>query len=237
MRGPALQGAGLHALRGQGHIPSHRGAVLRDRDDAQETVLDLAAVVGRVRGMLFEPDATLAAHGVPAPNWRIVVREHALPVLVLTSIGAFLLLALLLSVSNIQTPIGLLVLFLAVRVAVNLAGLFIMAAVVRFYAGMFGATASFDAAFTLVALAMTPVYVAEMLGPGIQLLLSGPAAVLLVLLAIGYALTILYRGTGMVLRVPQEQRGAHFGLTLVTLVVLMMLLGLLLGPYILPMPA
>ncbi len=56
--------------------------------------MDLAAVVGRVRGMLFEPDATLAAHGVPAPNWRVVVREHALPVLILTSIGAFLLAAL-----------------------------------------------------------------------------------------------------------------------------------------------
>jgi hypothetical protein len=112
-----------------------------------------------------------------------------------------------------------------------------MAAVVRFYAGMFGAIANFDAAFTLVALAMTPVYVAEMLGPGVQLVLSGAAAVLLVLLAIGYALTLLYRGTGLVLRVPQEQRGAHFGLTLVTLVVLMLLLGLLLGPYLLPMPA
>jgi len=202
-----------------------------------ETVLDLAAVVGRVRGMLFEPDATLASHGVPAPSWRVVVREHALPVLVLTSIGAFLLLALQSSVSDLDTPIGLLVLILAARVVSNLAGLFIMAAVVRFYAGMFGAIASFDAAFTLVALAMTPVYVAEMLSPGAQLLMSGPAAVLLVLLAVGYALAILYRGTGLVLRVPQEQRGAHFGLTLVTLVVLMMLFGLLLGPYILPMPA
>lgn len=199
--------------------------------------MDLAAVVGRVRGMLLEPDATLAAHGVPAPSWRIVVREHALPVLVLTSIGALLLLMLQAAASDVETPIGLLVLLLVARMVSNLAGLFIMAAVVRFYAGMFGAIASFDAAFTLVALAMTPVYVAEMLSPGAQLLLSGPAAVLLVLLAIGYALTILYRGTGLVLRVPQEQRGAHFGLTLVTLVVLMMLLGLLLGPYILPMPA
>lgn len=199
--------------------------------------MDLAAVVGRVRGMLLEPDATLAAHGVPAPGWRIVVREHALPVLILTSIGAFLLLALLLSVSDVETPIGLLLLLLVARMLVNLAGLFVMAAVIRFYAGMFGAIANFDAAFTLVALAMTPVYVAEMLSPGVQLLLSGPAAVLLVLLAIGYSLTILYRGTGLVLRVPQEQRGAHFGLTLVTLVVLMLLLGLLLGPYILPTPA
>ncbi|TSD83936.1 hypothetical protein FFK22_035150 [Mycobacterium sp. KBS0706] len=199
--------------------------------------MDLAAVVGRVRGMLFEPDATLAAHGVPAPGWRMVVREHALPVLVLTSIGAFLLLALLLSVSDVETPIGLLVLILAGRVVANLASLFVMAAVVRFYAGMFGAAASFDAAFVLVALAMTPVYVAEMLGPGVQLLLSGAAAMLLALLAFGYALTIFYRGSGLVLRVPQEQRGAHFGLTLVTLVVLMLLLGLLLGPFILPMPA
>ncbi|MGK9170113.1 hypothetical protein KXR53_27615 [Inquilinus limosus] len=199
--------------------------------------MDLAAVLGRVRGMLFEPDATLASHGVPAPSWRVVVREHALPVLILTSIGAFLLLSLLLSTSETGTPIGLLVLFLAGRVVVNLAGLFVMAAVVRFYAGMFGATAGFDAAFVLVALAMTPVYVAEMLGPGVQLLMSGPAAVLLVLLAVGYALAILYRGTGLVLGVPQEQRGAHFGLTLVTLVVLMMLFGLLLGPYILPVPA
>ncbi|OWJ66578.1 hypothetical protein BWR60_13850 [Inquilinus limosus] len=199
--------------------------------------MDLAAVVGRVRGMLFEPDATLAAHGVPAPNWRIVVREHALPVLVLTSIISLPLWLLLASATEVGPSAGLLVLALMVRVPMNLAGLFIMAAVVRFYAGMFGAAASFDAGFTLVALAMTPVYVAEMLGPGVQLLLSGPAAVLFLLLAIGYAMLILYRGTGLVLRVPQEQRGAHFGLTLVTFVVLSMLLFLLLGPYVVPVPA
>jgi hypothetical protein len=196
--------------------------------------LDLAAVVGRVRGMLFEPDATLAAHGVPAPGWRIVVREHVLPVLILTSVGAFLLAALSLSVTETGVPIGLLVLFLAARVLVNLAGLFVMAAVVRFYAGMFGANSSFDAAFVLVALAMTPFYVAGMLAPGVQLVLSIPAAMVFILLSLGYSFAILYRGTGLVLRVPQEQRGAHFGLTLVTLVVLMMLFGLLLGPYVLP---
>ena len=35
---------------------------------------------------------------------------------------------------------------------------------------------------------------------------AGVMIVLLVVLSIGYALTILYRGTGLVLRVPQEQR-------------------------------
>ena len=186
--------------------------------------MELAAVVGRMRGMLLEPDATLAAHGVPAPNWRIVLREHALPVLVLP-----------LS-SGTGVSIGLIALLLIGRVILNLAGLFVMAAIIRFYAGMFGGAASFDAAFVLVALAMTPLYVAEMLGPGVQLLLSTPAAVLLILLALGYAFTILYRGTGLVMAVPQANRGAHFGLTLVTLVVLMMLAGLLLGPYVVPMP-
>lgn len=199
--------------------------------------LDLAAVVGRVRGMLFEPDATLAAHGVPAPNWRVVMREHALPVLILTSIGVFILLVLFASASDAGASIGLLAVFMVARVLINLAGIFVMATIVRFYAGLFGGAAGFDAAFVLVALAMTPVYVAEMLGPGVQLLLSGPAAVLLILLGLGYAFAILYRGTGLVLGVPQEHRGAHFGLTLVTLVVLMMLAGLLLGPYLLPVPA
>ncbi|MGO1080981.1 YIP1 family protein [Inquilinus sp. CA228] len=199
--------------------------------------MDLAAVVGRVRGMLFEPDATLAAHGVPAPGWRIVVREHVLPVLILTSIIALPLLLLLVSAVEGGPGAGLLVLALAARVVVNLVGLFIMAAVVRFYAGMFGANSSFDAAFVLVALAMTPFYVAGMLAPGVQLILSVPAAMVFILLSIGYSFAILYRGIGLVLRVPQEQRGAHFGLTLVTLVVLSTLLFLLLGPYILPMPA
>jgi hypothetical protein len=198
--------------------------------------LELAAVVGRMRGMLLEPDATLAAHGVPAPNWRVVVREHALPVLALTSVGAFVLLLVLTSATETGASIGLIALFMVGRVILNLAGLFVMAAIIRFYAGMFGGAASFDAAFVLVALAMTPLYVAEMLGPGVQLLLSTPAAVLLILLALGYAFTILYRGTGLVMAVPQANRGAHFGLTLVTLVVLMMLAGLLLGPYVVPMP-
>jgi hypothetical protein len=198
--------------------------------------LELAAVVGRMRGMLLEPDATLAAHGVPAPNWQIVLREHALPVLVLTSIGDFLLLLVLPLSSGTGVSIGLIALLLIGRVILNLAGLFVMAAIIRFYAGLFGGAASFDAAFVLVALAMTPLYVAGMLAPVVQLLFSIPAALLLILLALGYAFTILYRGTGLVLAVPQQHRGAHFGLTLVTLVVLMMLASLLLGPYVVPMP-
>ena len=127
-------------------------------------------------------------------------------------------------------------LFLAVRVAVNLAGLFVMAAVIRFYAGMFGAIANFDAAFVLVALAMTPVYVAEMLGTGRATAAVGPGRGAAGAAGDRLCPAILYRGTGLVLRVPQEQRGAHFGLTLVTLVVLMLLFGLLLGPYVLPVP-
>ncbi len=197
--------------------------------------MDLAAVVGRMRGMLFEPDATLAAHGVPAPAWRLVVREHALPVLALTSVGAFVLLVVLTAGSESGASIGLIALLMVGRVVLNLAGLFVMAAIIRFYAGMFGGKAGFDAAFVLVALALTPLYIAEMIGPAVQLVFSAPAAILLILLALGYAFTILYRGTGLVLAVPQESRGAHFGLTLVTLVVLMMLAGLLLGPYLVPM--
>lgn len=213
-------------------MPGIRGPVLCGHDEVLETVLDLAAVVGRVRGMLFEPDATLAGHGVPAPGWRLVVREHALPVLAGTSAGAFVLAALLGPATG--PSVAFLALFMASRVIINLAGIFLMASVVRFYAGLFGSTAGFDAAFVLVALAMTPVYVAEMLAPVVQAALSPAATMLLVLLAFGYSFAILYRGTGLVLGLPPEHRGAHFGLTLVTLVVLAMLAGLLLGPFLLP---
>src|SRR3546814_13470098 len=42
-------------------------------------MIDFSALVGRMRGMVARPEATLVEHATPIPPWRVVAREHTLP--------------------------------------------------------------------------------------------------------------------------------------------------------------
>jgi|HigsolmetaGSP11D_1036233.scaffolds.fasta_scaffold13563_3 hypothetical protein len=192
-------------------------------------MVDLAAVIGRVRGMIFSPDATLAEHTTPMPPWRVVAREHTLPLLVGSAVSAYAFQWIWLTVTTAGTGlnVGLALLVIVVNVAMNFAQIALLAGIVKIFAGMFGGRQDFDSSYALVSLALTPLYVALAVMPlvGALILFAG----------LIYALVILYRNTPMVLRVPPENRAKHFALTLVTMflvsiVVTLVFLGLVSPP-------
>jgi hypothetical protein len=180
--------------------------------------------------MVLRPEPTLLENGRPAPPWTVVLREHALPLLAASALVSFLLLLAFPPElpDEAVAESGLMALAMVIRVAVNLLGLMLIAAVVAFYAGVFGGSSRFDASFVLVALAMTPHYLAAALFPLPAL------GVPLVLVGMGYSLLILYRGLPELLGVPPENRGKLFLLILLSLGLLALMAGLLLGPYLLP---
>lgn len=199
-------------------------------------MIDTNAFVQRVRGMITDPAATMASDGRPAPPWGLVLREHALPLLVASAL-VFVVLSLafpLAPAPGVDGPGGGVpdvagaLMLQALRIVMNIAMLAVMGAIVSFYAGMFGGTANFDAGFVLVVLSMTPLFVAEavMPVPGLGLLIS--------LAGFIYSLVILYKGLPIIMDVPAQNRGKHFFMTLVSTFFIAMLSGLILGPYLIP---
>lgn len=185
-------------------------------------MIDLAALVARVRGMLVTPEQTLAEHVRPVPPWRVVAREHALPLIVASAIASGLLLVLFAPGTAPFRPAATLF-ALAVAIGINFGALLLMAAVVSVLAGMFGGRQDFNAAFTLLALSMTPAYLAEAVTPV-------PALGLLAFLAgIVYAFRLFYRGLPIALDVPDEHRGKLLILTILAMILFSLTAGALLG--------
>ncbi|MEO3435388.1 YIP1 family protein [Inquilinus sp. CAU 1745] len=192
-------------------------------------MVDLAAVIGRVKGMFKEPEATLAAHADPAPPWTIALREHALPVVAGCAAISSVVLLLILGFSGVQGGPGLdlVVIQFLLRVVLNLMTIFLFAAVVMVFSGMFGGASDFNSSYVLVALGLTPMFVAELVAPIPALGIAAAFGGLI------YSMIILYRGVSIVLRVPQQNRAKHFALTLATLLFLGMILVMAAAPFLL----
>lgn len=190
---------------------------------------NLAAVIGRVKGMFKEPEATLAAHADPAPPWPVALREHALPLVVGCAAISSAVLLLILGFSNVEGAPGLdlVVIQFLLRVVLNLMTIFLFAAVVMVFSGMFGGASDFSSSYTLVALGLTPMFVAELLAPIPALGIAAAFGGLI------YSMIILYRGISIVLKVPQQNRAKHFALTLATLLFLGMILVMAAAPFLL----
>lgn len=191
---------------------------------------DLSAALIRMRGMITTPDATLADHVSPVPRWTVVAREHTLPLLIGSALVSILLLFLIPPPSDAGPALTLVDLasLVIVRVVVNFVLLMIMAAVLGLFSGLFQGSSDFSSAYVLSALAMTPLYLGEAVLP---IPLLGPLAALAGLI---YSVVILYKGVPRALGVPQRARGRHFMLAMVSLFLIWMLAGLLLGPYLMP---
>jgi hypothetical protein len=179
--------------------------------------------------MLVAPDTTFVSDGRPAPRWIIVAREHALPLIVPTSI----VYAVLLSIFPPSLPDGTVVeidwlLAIVVRSIGNFVGLLITAGIVRFFAGRLGGAASFDASFVLVALAMTPLFLAEAILPLPVL------GVIVTLVGLVYSMVLLFRGLVPVLDVPPPNRGRVFGLSVLALFAIFMAAGLVMVGFLFP---
>lgn len=181
-------------------------------------MVDMAALVARVRGMLVSPEQTLEAHVRPVPPWTVVAREHALPLIVGCGVASSLL---VLVFPSETAPLGLAQVLtgLVIGISMNFVGLMLIAWVVSRLSGMFGGRRDFAAGFTLMALSMTPAYLGEVVLP-----LPGIGFVGFIA-GIVYAFVLYFRGIPIALGVLPDHRGKMLILTILAMMVMSMMFG------------
>src|SRR3546814_3418381 len=99
-------------------------------------LIDFSARGGRMRGMVARPEATLVEHATPIPPWRVVAREHTLPLVTgcaAVTIAMFWVFLATVTGGAVPGPAWALVLLLAV-VAIDFGLVAVMAMVVRIFA-------------------------------------------------------------------------------------------------------
>lgn len=197
-------------------------------------MVDFATTASRVYGMLIKPEATLAYNSRPVPPWRIVAMEHVLPVIAVSvAVHGFLLWAFQpvyeaaynAAGRDVPGP-GAMVAGTLLRIVIQFTGLVVWAAVVGFFAGALGGRNDFNAAYVLVALALTPYLISAAFVPipGIGMLLW--------IAGFFYAMVILYRGAPALVGVPSENRVKHLVLSLVSMLLAGVVAALLIGPLV-----
>ena len=197
-------------------------------------MLNIATTASRAYGMIADPQATLANNSHPVPHWAIVAREHVLPViLVSAAVHVVLSLALrplhevIFRSAGLEMPeSGNLALDFGVRIGMQFAGILAWSAILGFFAGTLGGRNEFNAAYVLVALALTPYVVGTAM-------LSVPVLGLLFWLA-GFvrAIVTLYQGAPALLGVPNENRAKVLVLSLVSMLLAGMAVASIFGPLV-----
>lgn len=190
-------------------------------------MVDLSLFVQRCVGMLQHPMVTLREHADPLPPWQTVAREHVAPLIIGSALISTVLFWLmpppLLAHQGISFGPRELVMQFVLTVAIGLAAVVITGAVVTVFSGMFGGLNSFNGGMVLAGLAMTPHYLAEALKPlpAIGFLLTVVGAIV--------SLVLIYKGAPVVLRLPVENRGKHFAMTIMTLLLVGLVAGAMLA--------
>ena len=196
-------------------------------------MLDVSTFVARCRGMMSKPEATIRDHVQPVPPWTVVAREHLVPLIVLTAAVSTVLIRVFPPPFLVDHPgaLGLEVLLLqfVFKIFINLVAVVVVSGVVLFFAGVFGGRATFSAAFVMVALAATPYFLAEAVLP--LPVIGGIAWVA----GLVYALVLLYKAGPLALRLPWQNRGKHFAMSILSLLLIAMLAGTALVPVFEPM--
>lgn len=193
-------------------------------------MIDIAAFVTRCRGMILQPDATLREHAQPLPPWQVAGREHALPLVVISAVVSTVLIWLfppqLPGIGVLVFSLDTLLLQLALETAAGFIGILVVAGVIMIFSGMFGGRSAFGASFVLATLAATPYYLGKALVPLPMIgMLTWFAGLI-------YSLVLLYKGSGVVLLVPAQNRGKQFALSLISLLLIAMMLFMALGHWV-----
>lgn len=181
-------------------------------------MVDMAALVARVRGMLVSPEQTLEAHVRPVPPWIVVAREHALPLILASAVASSLLLMIFPPPAG---PLGLarLATGLVVSVSMNFVGLMLLAWIASQLSRMLGGRQDYDSGFALMALCMTPAYLGEAVLPLPVVGFTGFLA------GIVYAFVLYFRGIPIALEVQPEHRGKMLILTVMAMLMVSVMLG------------
>jgi hypothetical protein len=174
------------------------------------------------RGGLTNPQATWESYLGESPTWQRTALELTVPLA-----GAAIVIGWLLSVLlggffyygyGHGPVLALILALIGAGISVT-----VLSLVTNFFAGTFGGESNFDRAFTAVSLAIIPGW-AGVAVSGIPFI--GP---LLQLAGTIVGLVFLYQIMPLALSVPENKRALHFIATIITVIVIQMILGLILG--------
>ena len=186
-------------------------------------------IISRVKNILFTPKTewqTIEAEN--APHMKVFTSYVALLALIPT-IAAFIGYGLI----GYRVPLlgNIASISLGIRYAIQYyilmaGGVYLTAFVINFLAENFGATKNFDKAFSLVAYAYTPMFVA-----GIFYIL--PSLAWIAGLGGIYSLYLLYIGLQPMMKQPAEKTTSYFVVSLIAMAVVYVVLGMILGAILL----
>ncbi|MBS3743479.1 MAG: hypothetical protein KGY48_03900 [Wenzhouxiangellaceae bacterium] len=185
-------------------------------------MFDPSKTIGLISGGLTNPRETWESYLGENPGWQRTAVELTIPMVVSAIIIGWLLSVLLGGYFYYGYGRGV-VLGLIVGLIAAAISIAVMSFVVSALAGVFGGQANFDRAFTAVSLATIPSWAGAALGgiPFIGWLLQLAGSIT--------GLVFLYKIIPLAVLVPENKRVVHFVLTLVTVFVINIILGLIFG--------
>ncbi|MEX2498568.1 MAG: Yip1 family protein [Wenzhouxiangellaceae bacterium] len=185
-------------------------------------MFDPAKTLKLISGGLTNPRETWESWLGENPGWQRTAVELTIPLIVAAVIIGWLLSVMLGGYFYFGygrgVVLGLIVGLIAAGISIA-----VLSFVVSAFAGMFGGQANFDRAFAAVSLATIPTWAGVALGgiPFIGWLLQLAGSII--------GLVFLYKIIPLAVRVPEEKRVVHFVLTIVTVFVVNIILGLIFG--------
>lgn len=185
-------------------------------------MFDLSKTLSLISGGLTSPRETWESWLGENPGWQRTAIVLTVPMIVSAIIIGWLLSVLLGGYFYYGygrgVVLGLIVGLIAAGISIT-----VLSFVVSALAGVFGGQANFDRAFAAVSLATIPSWVGAALGgiPWIGWLLQLVGSII--------GLVFLYKIIPLALHVPDEKRVLHFVLTIVTVFVINIILGVIFG--------
>ncbi|MGM0657887.1 MAG: Yip1 family protein, partial [Pseudomonadota bacterium] len=185
-------------------------------------MFDPSKTIGLISGGLTSPRETWESYLGENPGWQRTAVELTIPMVVSAIIIGWLLSLLLGGYFYYGYGRGV-VLGLIVGLIAAAISIAVMSFVVSALAGVFGGQANFDRAFAAVSLATIPTWAGAAVGgiPFIGWLLQLAGSIT--------GLVFLYKIIPLAVLVPENKRVVHFVLTLVTVFVINIILGLIFG--------
>lgn len=171
-------------------------------------MFDLNATIKWITAVLKAPDATAQEYAATNPPFMQSLLQLSLPAYVAAFIAGSIIGGII--GGSFTMGFGGVFVFLMVLV-MSIVWTFVIAFVLDFLAGTFGGVKNFDNAYALVALAVIPACIGTAVS-GIAWI--GP---LLGLLASIYSIVLTYQFVPVFLKVPEENRGKHFGISVLIL--------------------
>lgn len=185
-------------------------------------MFDPSKTVKLISGGLTSPQETWESWLGVNPGWQRTAIELTVPMIVSAVIVGWLLSVLLGGYFYFGYGRGV-VLGLIVGLIAAAISIAVLSFVISALAGVFGGQANFDRAFAAVSLATIPSWAGVAVGgiPFIGWLLQLAGSIV--------GLVFLYKVIPLALRVPEEKRVVHFVVTIVTVFVVNIVVGLIFG--------